>query len=114
MFSIEIEICGRCGGYGQVGWLFGHKRRRYEPKWATWKPIQAGKEQIFEVFARISVTGANDDRNSSNELGLLTLGGNWYYRKFRVSANILLAETERSVFAEDNGNAVSLRLQYLF
>lgn len=46
--------------------------------------------------------------------GRLTMGGNFYYRKFRVSANILLAETERSVFAKDNGNAVSLRLQYLF
>jgi len=109
----DVDATG-WGGYGQVGWLFGGKRRDYAPRWGTWSPIQAGKEQVFEVFARISVTGGNDDRNSSNELGLLTLGGNWYYRKFRVSANILLADTQRSIAGENDGNAVSLRLQYLF
>ena len=112
-YNGDVDATG-WGGYGQVGWLFGGKRRDYAPRWGIWNPVEAGKEQVFEVFARVSVTSGNDDRNSSNEIGLLTLGGNWYYRKFRVSANLLLAGTERNVLGEDDGNAVGMRLQYLF
>ena len=69
---------------------------------------------MFEVFARASLTHGDDDLNSSNELYLLTLGGNWYYRKFRVNANIILADTKRDLSNESNGHALALRLQYLF
>jgi phosphate-selective porin len=102
------------GGYAQVGWLFGGKRRLYRPNWGLWAPIDASKEHVFEVFARASLTHGNDDLNSSNELGLLTLGGNWYYREFRVSANVLLADTKRDVSNESDGYAGALRFQYLF
>ena len=102
------------GTYGQIGWLFGGKRRQYRPNWGLWAPIDASSEQVFEIFARASLTHGDDDKNSSNELALLTLGGNWYYRQFRVSANILLAETKRDLVNESNGHALALRLQYLF
>ena len=69
---------------------------------------------MFEVFARASLTHGNDDINSSNEFGLLTLGGNWYYRDWRVSVNILLADTRRDLNDEDDGQAFAVRLQYLF
>jgi phosphate-selective porin len=109
----EVDAEG-WGGYGQVGWLFGGKRRFYRPNWGLWAPIDASKEHVFEVFARASLTHGNDDVNSSNELGLLTLGGNWYYREFRVSANVLLADTKRDVSSESTGYAGALRFQYLF
>ncbi len=102
------------GGYGQVGWMFGGKHRSFQPRWGVWAPIKAGEEHIFEVFGRVSFTHGNDNVNSSNDLGLLTLGGNWYYRNFRVSANLLLADTKRDINDEGSGHAIGLRLQYLF
>jgi phosphate-selective porin OprO/OprP len=102
------------GGYGQVGWMFGGKQRTYQPRWGVWAPIHAGDEHIFEVFGRVSYTHGNDNVNSSNDLSLLTLGGTWYYRNFRVSANVILADTKRDISDEGSGQAIGLRLQYLF
>ena len=101
-------------GFGQVCWLLNGKRRTYRSNWGLWAPISAAHEHVFEVFARASLTHGDDDLNSSNELYLLTLGGNWYYRKFRVNANIILADTKRDLSNESNGHALALRLQYLF
>jgi phosphate-selective porin len=109
----EVDAQG-WGGYGQVGWLFGGKRRSYRPNWGQWAPIDAANEHVFEVFARASLTHGDDDINSSNELGLLTLGGNWYYHQFRVSANLIFADTERDIVDQSDGYAMALRLQYLF
>jgi phosphate-selective porin len=102
------------GGYGQIGWLFGGKRRIYRPNWGLWAPIDAAHEQVFEVFGRVSLTHGDDDLNSSNELYLLTLGGNWYYRQFRVSTNLIFADTARDISGESQGNALALRLEYIF
>jgi hypothetical protein len=81
---------------------------------SLWAPIDAAQEHVFEVFGRVSLTHGDDDLNSSNELYLLTLGGNWYYRKFRVNANIILADTKRDLLDESTGHTLALRLQYLF
>ena len=62
----------------------------------------------------MSYTRGKDDVNSANELVLFTAGGNWYYRQFRVSANLIFAETERDIRGEDDGFTAALRLQYLF
>ena len=109
----EVDAEG-WGGYGQVSWMFGGKHRIYQPRWGVWAPVKAGDEQIFEVFGRVSFTHGNDNVNSSNDLSLLTLGGNWYYRNFRVSANLMLADTKRDLNGEGSGHAIGLRLQYLF
>lgn len=109
----EVDAEG-WGGYAQVGWMFGGKRRNYQPRWGVWAPVKAGDEQVFEVFARVSSTHGNDNVNSENYLNLLTLGGNWYYRNLRVSANLLLADTKRDISDEGSGHALGLRLQYLF
>ena len=102
------------GGYGQGAWLFGGVRKQYRPNWGLMAPLDASEGHVFEVFARASLTHGNDDVNSSNELGLLTLGGNWHYREIRISANAMLADTKRDVFNESNGYALALRFQYLF
>jgi phosphate-selective porin len=102
------------GAYGQVGWMFGGKRRIYQPRWGMWQPVDAAQGHVFEIFGRISVTRGNDDVNSSNELSVLTVGGNWYYRNFRVAANLIYAETGRDLVDEGDGLALGLRLQLLF
>ena len=54
---------------------------------------------------------AHDGQKTNHQmLALLTLGGNWYDREFRVSANILLAETKRDLVDERNLHAPGLRL----
>jgi len=102
------------GSYAQVGWLFGGKERLYHPNWGTWGSVDTEHGLVFEIFGRFSFTRGNNDINSSNELALLTLGGNWYYRQFRVSTNLLFADTGRDVSGENDGHSIALRLQYLF
>jgi phosphate-selective porin OprO/OprP len=108
----DIDATG-WGGYAQVGWLFEGHQRTYRPSQGLWAPIDAGDAHIFEVFARSSYTRGDDDQHSSNSLGLLTLGGNWYHSRYRASANLILADTERDVNGEDSGYAISLRFQFL-
>ena len=109
----DIDATG-WGGYGLVSWMLGGHQRTYRPSQGLMAPVSAGDKHIFEVFARTSFTHGNDDVNSSNSLGLLTLGGNWYHRRYRGSVNIILADTKRDLDGEDSGNAVSLRFQFLF
>jgi phosphate-selective porin len=109
----EVDAQG-WGAYGQVGWLFGGKQRGLEPRWGQWAPINASDGQVFEVFARFSYSYGDDDINASNELMLLTLGGSCYYKRIRISANLILADTERDIADENSGHAIAARLQYLF
>ncbi len=113
-YSGGAEDAQGWGGYAQMGWLFGGQQRIYHPEWGMWGPIQPNGKQVFEIFGRVSYTRGNDDVNSSNALGLLTLGGNWYYKQFRISSNVIFADTQRDISDESNGNALALRLQYLF
>ena len=71
-------------------------------------------QHAFEVFGRASYTRGEDDQHTWNDLRILTLGGNWYYRQFRSSVNLLLAETRRDVAGEGAANAIAARIQYLF
>jgi phosphate-selective porin len=109
----DIDATG-WGGYGLASWMFDGHQRTYRPSQGLWGPISAGDAHIFEVFARTSYTHGNDDVNSSNSLGLLTLGGSWYHGRYRGSANLILAGTKRDLDGEDSGTAVSLRFQFLF
>ncbi len=109
----DIDATG-WGGYGMASWLFGGHQSTYQPSQGLRGPINAGDAHIFEVFARTSFTHGDDDVNSSNSLGLLTLGGNWYHGRYRGSANLILADSKRDLDGEDSGNAVSLRFQFLF
>jgi phosphate-selective porin OprO/OprP len=109
----DIDAMG-WGGYGLASWMFDGHQRTYRPSQGLWGPISAGDAHIFEVFARTSYTHGNDDVNSSNSLGLLTLGGSWYHGRYRGSANLILAGTKRDLDGEDSGTAVSRRVQFLF
>ena len=43
-----------------------------------------------------------------------TLGGNFWYRNFRGSINVLYGESREPIGTEDDGVAVVARAQYLF
>ena len=102
------------GAYLQAGWLFGGHQRSYRARWGLWAPVNTHGRHVFEVFGRASYTRGEDDNNTWNDLRLLTLGGSWYYRQFRGSVNLILAETRRNVNGEGTGNALAARIQYLF
>lgn len=104
------------GGYMQGGWLFNGEVRSYRPKYGLWAPIgQHGeKRHIFEVIARASYTHGEDDINDSNALAMLTLGGNWYYQRWRVGLNLIATQTDRDVNGEDSGIGAVARVQVLF
>jgi phosphate-selective porin OprO/OprP len=102
------------GGYAQLGWILGDNQRTYNARWGVWAPINVRNRHVFEIFTRFSYTRGEDDEHPWNDLRILTLGGNWYYRQFRGSVNLLLARTRRDVEGEDAGNALAARIQYLF
>jgi phosphate-selective porin len=102
------------GGYLQAGWFFGGYERAYRARWGLWAPLNTRSRHVFEVFARASYTRGETNRDTWNDLRILTVGGSWYYRQFRASLNLLAAGTRRDVSGENIGNAVTARLQYLF
>lgn len=102
------------GGYAQVGYFLTGQERGYRPKWGLWAPLTVGKAHAFEVFARASYTYGNTDDDSSNDLRLLTVGGSWYWRKFRASINGIYGEVDQDINDEDTGLGVTARIQYLF
>ena len=102
------------GGYVQAGWLFGGHERSYRARWGLWAPVNPRSMHVFEIFSRLSYTRGEDDNHAWNDLRLLTLGGSWYYRQYRGSLNLLLAQSRHDVSGEDAGNAITARIQYLF
>ncbi len=109
------EIDGQgFGGFFEVGYYLTGQERRYRPKWGLWAPLQVGARNIFEVFGRVSYTYGDADEQSSNDLGMITLGGSWYRHKFRTSINLLYGSTDNQIGGEDSGFGASMRVQYLF
>jgi phosphate-selective porin OprO/OprP len=102
------------GGYLQGAWMLTGDHRKYRPRWGLLAPVKPRKEHAFEVFARASYTRGDGDDQTWNSLAVLTLGGNWYYRKLRGSLNLLLGDTRRDVQDEGSGTALTARIQYLF
>lgn len=102
------------GAYVQAGWMITGEEREYRPRWGLLAPVRPKSRHAFELFGRLSYTWADGDEQAWNSLGIATLGGNWYYRKFRGSLNLLLGGTRNDVQGEDAGVALTARIQYLF
>jgi len=109
----EVDAQG-FGAYAQVGWLFGGHRYEYRPRFGLMAPISPGAGSVFEAFAQVSYTRGDDDLNPANNLGMLTLGGSWYIKKFRTSINAIYSEVGRDIAGENSGLAAVMRVQYLF
>jgi len=102
------------GGYAQAAWILTGEQRTYKTKWGLWAPLHTADKNIFELFARFSYTYGDSDLTPSNDLKLLTLGGNWYHRQFRASLNAIYTRTDKDIGGEDDGIAIMVRGQYLF
>ena len=103
------------GAYLQAGWFVTGQRRRYEPHWGIFGPLQLPKnDYAIELVSRFSYTRAEDDINDWNAYSSLTLGGNLYYRRFRGSLNILYGKARDAVDDQDDGLGMVARLQFLF
>jgi phosphate-selective porin len=102
------------GAYGQVGYYLTGQKRGYRPKWGLWEPVAQGGKHVFEVFARASFTYGDSDEEASNDLRVITVGGNWFWRKYRVSINGVYAKVDRGINNEDDGLGITARVQYLF
>ena len=79
-----------------------------------WGPIKQRREHSFEVFGRFSYTSGDADDASDNQLGVITLGGSWYYRNIRGSLNLLYSEVNNDLNNEDSGLGAGARIQYIF
>jgi phosphate-selective porin len=101
------------GAYVQAGWFLTGEQRTYRPKWGLWAPLPQSDKSIFEIFARASYTYADAQQLKSNNVQVLTLGGNWYLRQFRASINGLYSVVDSDINEEDSGLVLIVRPQYL-
>ena len=102
------------GAFVEVGYYLTGEQRDYRPEWGLWAPLQVGDRNIFELFARASVTYGETESDADNQLRSITVGGSWYRHKLRMSLNLIYSETDQPVFAEDSGLGAAMRVQYLF
>ena len=97
-----------------MGYYLTGQVRDYRPQWGLWAPLKVGANNVFEIVGRVSYTYGNSDVDASNDLRMITLGGNWYRYKFRISLNLVYGETDRDIDGQDTGAGVAMRFQYLF
>lgn len=102
------------GGYAMVGYFLTGETREYRPKWGLWAPLPHSAKSVFEVFARVSHTYGESDLDNGNYLTNITVGGSWYLRRLRTSINAVYSQVDKDIKGEDNGLAITTRLQYLF
>ncbi|MEP4145871.1 MAG: porin [Halioglobus sp.] len=102
------------GGYFQAGWFLTGESRDYNARWGVLAPHTSSGSWSTELFARISHTRGEDDLNGWNDYKSATLGANFYYRKLRVSLNLLYGDAREPINGEEDGMALNVRAQYLF
>ena len=102
------------GGFIEVGYYLTGQVRDYRPQWGLWAPLNVGAHSVFELTGRISYTYGDSDDDASNDLRMITLGANWYYRNIRASLSLFHGETDRDINEENSGTGAAARLQYLF
>jgi phosphate-selective porin OprO/OprP len=102
------------GGYFQAGWFLTGESRDYNARWGVLAPHSSSGSWSTELFARLSHTRGEDDLNGWNDYKSATIGSNFYYRKLRVSLNLLYGDAREPISGEEDGMAFNVRAQYLF
>ncbi len=106
------------GYYMQTGYFLTGEKRPYKKSSATFdKVMPAGSAGAWEVFARFSELDYGDGGGNTGEIS--TLGLNWYISSsVRAGLNYVHAEYDNAVGTEDggedDGDAISMRLQFIF
>lgn len=101
------------GYYLQTSYFLTGESRRYKNGiFSKVKPMDTSG--AWELTARYSVLNTRES-SEGNKGETSTLGVNYYYDKnIRIMANLLHSEVEQEVDGEGDGNAISMRLQYVF
>ncbi len=110
------------GYYVQAGWIVTGEQRKYKNKIATFDKVKPkGANGAWEVFARYdSLDVTQSDKSplialTAEEAETLTLGINWYVNSaVKVALNYVHAETDTQINDEDDGDALTARLQIAF
>ncbi len=110
------------GYYVQAGWIVTGEQRKYKNKIAAFDKVKPkGANGAWEVFARYDSLDVTQSDNSplvvltAEEAETLTLGVNWYANSaVKVALNYVHAETDTQINDEDDGDALTARLQIAF
>ncbi|MFZ3203365.1 MAG: OprO/OprP family phosphate-selective porin [Pseudomonas sp.] len=123
-----IEDVEASGYYGQLAYTLTGESRGYKLDGAKFDSIKPANKQIgaWEVFYRYDSITVEDDNivtaTATREVGdteaqLHTVGVNWYANEaVKVAANYVMSSTDKITnnVGDDDGDAVVMRLQYVF
>ncbi len=123
-----IKDVDASGYYGQVAYTLTGESRGYKLDGAKFDSIKPANKQIgaWEVFYRYDHITVEDDNvltaTATREVGdteakLHTVGVNWYANEsVKVAANYVTSSTDKitNTVGDDQGDAVVMRLQYVF
>lgn len=116
----DIEATGY---YLQAGWIVTGERRAYKTSNGSLDKVSPNDKRsgAWEVFARYDNLDVTDTEVSQlvdidgGKGHSATLGVNWYSgSNIKVALNYIHAKTDSEIGGEDGGDAVALRLQYVF
>lgn len=115
----DIEATGY---YLQAGWIVTGERRAYKTSSGALDKVSPNKGGgAWEVFARYDDLDVTDSEASplididGGAGNTVTLGVNWYATSnVKAALNVIHAQTDNTIGGEDGGDAVALRLQYVF
>lgn len=110
------------GYYFQAGWIVTGESRSYKNGIAAFDKVKPkGPGGAWEVFARfdsLDVTGGDNSPllDVTGEEGeTLTFGVNWYVNSsVKIALNYVHAETDTQLNGEDDGDALTARLQIAY
>jgi phosphate-selective porin OprO and OprP len=107
------------GYYGQLAYTLTGEARGYKIDGASFGSIKPENKQLgaWEVFYRYDRANVEEHDFLDNTARVQTVGVNWYANEaVKVSANYLMAKTSSVANYDDDtsGDALSLRLQYVF
>lgn len=107
------------GYYATASYFLTGEHRVYKKRGVFESPQPLSDNGAWEIFARISNFDATSETQGT-EADVITLGATYYVnKKIKVMANYLIAEvkgpgTNDLVGQNDDGNAFTARVQYLF
>lgn len=107
------------GYYGQLAYTLTGESRSYKLDGGRFGSIKPENQQLgaWEVFYRYDRANVEESGFFDNTAKVQTVGVNWYANQaVKVSANYLKAKTVNvsNNNGDDKGDALSLRLQYVF
>ena len=110
------------GYYVTAGWIVTGEQREYKTGDGTFGKIKpANPGGAWELFARYDFLDVSDTAANpliaidAGDASTITAGVNWYATSgVKVALNYVHAETDEAIGGEDSGDAIAVRMQYLF